>query len=204
MTRGEPAARTERLELAHPCMLQKHRRRRVGRGRGADRRLADGQLRDLAGGEHVALEQRRRQGQHIRDVVEAVAQIIGWQQLAAIDVERKQVTDGVRVLRPIQPVDRLDAGVRRRRGGAVELRLQPPRERGVGRLIGPGTRAWWHLARAELAHDLFPHFRIPADVFDLERLERQPGGLQAVAVASDAVLVEHRAVLGLRRDGPLS
>ena len=33
------------------------------------------------------------------------------------------------------------------------------------------------------------------DELDIERFEREPGGPEAVAVAGDAVLVEHRAVL---------
>ena len=51
------------------------------------RRRADGEPADLVGRREIALEQRRRQLQHAGDVVEAVARLVGRQQLGDLDVE---------------------------------------------------------------------------------------------------------------------
>ena len=54
------------------------------------RDIADGERRDLGGGARVALEQRRRDVQHLADVVEAVGGLVRRQQRRDVNVERQR------------------------------------------------------------------------------------------------------------------
>ena len=124
---GPPAGRTRRR--AGTCAARRCRRacRAAGR-RGArpatdrrhairrrDRDRCDGSptasAADLRGRRDVALDQRRRDAEHVGDVVEAGRRIVGRQQRADVDVEREQIADGVRVLGAVQPVQRRRAGI---------------------------------------------------------------------------------------------
>ena len=64
------------------------------------------------------------------------------------------------------------------------------RHGGVGRAIGARRAGRRHLVRAELARDLFPHFGVGADALEIERVDRQAGGLPFFVVTGDAVLGE--------------
>ena len=196
--RCEAAPRAERVQLAHPVVLPQHRGRRVAGGRLADRRAADGELRDLAGGEHVALEERGRQRQHVGDVVEPVALVVGRQQLPAVDLQREQIADRVGVLGAVEAVDRLGARVRIRPRGRVDLVFHPVDEPDVGRVVGPRAPRGRHLAGAELADDLLPGLRPRADVHQVERFQGQSRRPQPVAVAGGAVAVQEGPELGRR------
>ena len=160
------------------------------------RRRADREPADLVGGREIALEQRRRQLQHAGDVVEAVARLVGGQQLGDLDVEVQQVADRVAVLGAVQAVERLRAaGVRVRRGGGVELALEPARER-QARL---GRRARLadgrHHAGAQLADDLFPLGRVRRDLGERQRLQAQVGRALDVVVAARAIAADGGLVL---------
>ena len=72
------------------------------RGAGTQRRVADGAPADLGRRRHVARHQPGRHRQHVADVVEAVARIVGRQQRAPIDLQPQQVAHGVRVFRPVE------------------------------------------------------------------------------------------------------
>ena len=192
----ETAPTAERVQLAHPRVLHQHRRCRVdGRGR-SDGRIADRRFGDLARSEHVALQQSRRQRQDVGDVVEAVAQIVGRQQLAAVDLQGQQVPDGIGVLGAVQPVHGLGARVQVGGGGVVEPGLDPVDERPVCRLVRTRAARRRHLARAQLADDLLPGFRACPHVRHVERLERQPGRPQAIVVTGGAVAIQNGPVLG--------
>ena len=62
----------------------------------------------------------------------------------------------------------------------------------LGDRIGPRRIRRGHRARAELADDLLPDFGVGGRMIDVQPGERQPGGLQAIVMAGDAVLVQSR------------
>src|SRR3989475_7534476 len=108
----------------------------------------DRQPADLLRSRDVSFQQSRRQIAD-RDVIEAVTAFIGWQERCSVDVEQKQVSDGVLILGTIQTSQRVRAARIRFRGGSlVERRYHPcqlclaifrRRPRHVGRW--PGARA---------------------------------------------------------------
>ena len=162
----------------------------VGRGE----RPPHGRPADLRGRRQVALHERLVQPEHPRDVVEAVAGVVGREQRGGVDVERQQVADDVRVLRAIQAVERFRAaGIRPRGGGAVELALQPREQAVVRRLVRPRPAGGRHHSRPQLAQHALPERRVGADVRGVDRLQRDRHGaapLPGVVVAGDAVAVE--------------
>ena len=165
-----------------------------GFGRGRHSGNANGQAADFARCTHVALEQGRRHLQHARDVVEAVALIVGGDERRGIDVEHQQVANRVLVFEAIEPVERFGAaGMRPRDGVAVELVFQPRRERVDRRLIGPRRTGGRHRSRAQLPDDLFPDRSPGGDVVHIDRLEREGPRPELLVMAPDAVLVEDGA-----------
>ena len=59
----------------------------------------------------VLLEQERRDREHVADVVEAIARVVGRELLLGLEVEAHQVADRVAVLDPVEPADRHAARV---------------------------------------------------------------------------------------------
>ena len=172
-----------------------------------ERRASDGETPDLASRRHVALHQRGRERQHVCHVVEAVlVDIVARQQRADLHIEREQVADGVPVLGPVEAVECLCAArIRPRRVSAVELGLEPRRERLVGLRIRARAADGGHPPGAQLRSDLFPHLRALGDLLDVRRVQREPRGAESFVVAGDAVAVEDRAVRGCalrHRRGP--
>ena len=90
----------------------------VGRSRSSNR-----EARHFLCGVEIALRQKRGKLQDSRDVVKAIADLVGRQQGAAVDVERQKVADRVLVLGSIQPMERLGAS----RIGIPERRDRRPR-----------------------------------------------------------------------------
>ena len=107
---------------------------------GADVGIADGQGRDLHRRRHVFFLQRRRDAEHVRDVVEAVGGVVGRQERGDVDVEVEQVAHRVRVLAAVQAVQDRRAGIRMRGRLGVELRLRAP------------PAAAWYVASSGRAH----------------------------------------------------
>src|SRR6266566_9986072 len=81
-------------------------------------RNADRQPADLLRSRDVSFQQSRRQIAH-RDVIEAVTAFIGWQERCGVDVEQKQVSDGVLILGTIQTSQRVRAARIRFRSGSL-------------------------------------------------------------------------------------
>ena len=76
----------------------------------AGRRRPRGRRSCPAGGE-VLLHQHRRDRQHVADVVEAVAEIVGGKVLLGAEFDAQQIADGVGVFGAIQAAGRDAAGV---------------------------------------------------------------------------------------------
>ena len=153
---------------------------------------ADGQAAHTPGGGQVLFEQRRRDAQHAGDVVEAVALVIGRQQVHDVDLQVEQIAHGVAVLGAVQAVDRLVSRVRR----GQCLRVDPPLERGREPLqcglVGSRHAHRRHHAAAQLHDHLFPDVRVAGGRRRVEPLERQPAGQGAGIVAGDAVPLDER------------
>ena len=106
----------------------------------------------------------------------------------------EEVADDVGVLRPVQAVEHLGAGIQRRRG--VDLGFQPVPEGGVVRLGRAPHAGRGHHAGAQLAHHLLPQLGIFTHRVEIATLEREVGGAVAVVVAGQAVALDELAVLG--------
>src|SRR5215471_14998919 len=66
-----------------------------GNGR-ADRGISQGKTADLACRGHISFQQQRRYGEDVANIVEAISRIIGRKQLVGVDIDREQVTNGIR------------------------------------------------------------------------------------------------------------
>ena len=72
---------------------------------------------------------------------------------------------------------------------SIELVLEPGRERLECRLVGPAASGRRHRAAPDLLHDFFPHVGTRADMPDVQLIQQESGGLQALVVARHAVLL---------------
>ena len=157
------------------------------------RPIADGQAADLHRRGDVALNQRRRHAQRLRDVVEALARAIGRQQRAHVDVERRagresrwrtrcDSADAAPASSRLAPATST-ARSRRVSSSVAKRRARRARARRAARR---------HHAGADLPDDLLPRLGVGADARDVQRVERQAASLRALVVAGDAVLLEER------------
>ena len=174
--------------------------RAVHGGHGRRVGIADGERRDLCRRRQILLEQRRRHAQHVRDVVEAVALVVGRQELGRVDLERQQIAHGVAVLGAVQAVDRRLAGLGRRQRALVQPPLEVGDEAVVRLGIGARPAQRRHLPAAQLAGDLLEELRVSRHVIEVDALERQAGlaarGVVALeAVGTDDALVTRRELL---------
>ena len=74
----------------------------------------------------------------------------------------------------------------------------------IGRGIGPRPSGRRHRARAKPGDHAFPDLGIRVRRRHVDRVEREPGGLQPLVVARDAVGVEHRPRRGRRGERRLA
>ena len=195
MAHREAAPRAERQLLAHAAFLPLRVGNGVGLDGGPDRGVAEGEPADLLGRDHVAVEQDRGDRQHVGDVVEPVAGLVGRQQLPLVDLQGEQVADGVAVLDAVQAVDGRTARIGVGRRGRVESGLEDVGGGGVGLGIRPRSARRGHRLPAQLAYDLLPGFDFPghaADVLGVDGLQAQSGLTRAVVVARHAVPIEQR------------
>src|SRR5262249_9703210 len=65
----------------------------------------DGPLHDALGGGEVLLHEQRRQRQHVGDVVEAVADVVGGEVLGGVEIYADEVADGVVVFGAVEPAN---------------------------------------------------------------------------------------------------
>ena len=144
----------------------------------------------------IAFHRGRGNEQQIRDVVEAAADVVRRQQQRIVHllgqrVDREQIADGVLVLRAAQTMEqRQGAGMRRRGRGVDPGGFERSGDRLVGCLVRPRCAGRRHRARAQLADDLLPQFRVRARLVEGGRVDDQPRGFQPRVVTGDAVLRE--------------
>jgi hypothetical protein len=151
----------------------------------------DGPPRDALGGRQIPLHQERRDGEHVADVVEAVARIVDREILVGAELDAQQIANRVGVLVAIQTMGRHPARIRfDQRIGAIERAFDVAGHRGHAR--GVGARDSWrgHIAGAQAPQDSFP---------DLAMLREGIGGGEignAHAARRCFVVVALRARLG--------
>ena len=165
-------------------------------------RQADRLRGDPLGRGEGAVQPRRRQLGH-GDVVESAGRLVLRQQLGGVDVEGKQVADGVAVLGTGQPPHRghgSDAGVRR--GVVVEQIVDCDEELCgfvVVRTVGFRRR---HLAGRDPPPQRFPFCeRCIDNRVGAQRFGVEPAGRIVAAVAVGAVRFEERGDRRRRRPG---
>ena len=134
-----------------------------------DRKRAHG----LGRGE-VALEERRRHAERIRDVIEAVGRVVRRQERRDIDIERQQIANGVGVLRAVEPMQERTSGMRVRVGLAVERRFQERRQRVQRCAVGLTSALGWHRSRVQPPEHLLPQRRIAAHASRHRRCRAPP------------------------------
>ena len=83
-----------------------------------------------------------------------------------------------------------------RRGGAVERSFKPGVELVHSGFVGTRHALRRHHASVQLPQNFFPGFCVIRDAVEVERVEREAGGFQALIVAGDAILVEDGTRLG--------
>ncbi len=164
--------------------------------RGTDVRVADGERADLSSRIHIAFEQHRRDSEHIADIVETVCRIVGRQENRRIDFERQQIPDHVRILRPVQSRHQGTAGIRLRRGSAIQFCGQPGNQSIASRIVRTQRALRRHHPRPKLSDNFFPDSGVAAYRGKIHRVECEPGRFGGFVVASDTVLVEDGSVIG--------
>ncbi len=182
---GDVVLRGEHARVAVATAVgSQTRERRSQRGRAEDRGA-----RDPIRGDQVFLHERRRERQHVRDVVEAVPGVVLRKVVRRPQVDAQQIPDRVVVLGAVQ-TPRGHAS-RVGRGDPIDARELARQPLGHGlalvfrrlRLLFGG-----HLPVAQLQHDL-----VPAIAIVDERLDRREGFevqlllVFLVAVTADAV-----------------
>ena len=159
-----------------------------------DGRIAHGNAADLRGRRDVALDECRGDTKHVRDVVEAGRRIVGRQQCADIDVERKEIADGVAVLGAVQTVERRGARIQSACGRRVERGFETGRERLPSRRGGLRSAVRRHGSRAQLAHDLLPHLGVTVDVQQVDRIESETAGVCPRVMTGETVLLDESRI----------
>ena len=86
----------------------------------AGRPIAQGEAGDFAGRAQIALHQRRRERLRVRDVIEALADRVGWKERVDVDVESEQIVNRAGILGAIEPLEGSPAWIRRGKGGLVD------------------------------------------------------------------------------------
>ena len=158
----------------------------------AGRLEPDGEAAEPSGRRQVSIHERRRDRQHVGNIVEPpLVGIVGREERGDIDIEREQIADRVLVLGAIQTVEGFGAaGIRTRRRCSIDLGGEP-RHHGVrGRPIGSGASCRRHRAGPEPGDDLFPHFGVRPRAVDVGGIEQQPCGANPVVVTGGAVGIE--------------
>lgn len=113
--------------------------------------------RDLLGCSQVLLHQQRREREHVADVVEPVAHVVGGEIGGGVELDPQQVADGVGIFRTVQTPDRHPARIGGAgRVGLAERGFEPGVYRVIFRVFRPAVVLGRHLASAEHSEHLAP------------------------------------------------
>ncbi len=185
--RAERQALHVRLLVAGACPVRLAAGPRVGTAHRAHR--------ERTRRDHVLLDERRRDLQAARDVVEVHDLLVLRQELGRVDLEREQLMNCVRVFLTVEPV-RNDRGERMLRGSRRVQRLLEPRdERREALLIGTRLFRRRHQMAAQLAHGLLEGLGVLGHARGPELLEVEVAGELGAVVAIRAVLLDELPLL---------
>ncbi len=187
MPNESAAARAERHVLTHAIDLIEPVRDRIGLVRHRHRGIADGQPADPAGRGKIPLHQQRRHLQHVADIVEAVAGVVGRQHLGNLDLDRQQIANGVGVFGAVEAMQRGPSGIGLELRGAIALGLDEPDQGPVGGLVRPRQTGGRHLAVAQLAQQLLPDLAVALQMVEIQSLQVQSGRRLGADMALDAI-----------------
>ena len=93
------------------------------------------------------------------------------------------------------------ARIRIRCPGFIDFVFERARDYPISGCIGPRHFRRRHRSGPQLRDDAFPNLGIRARMSDIQRVERQPGGVKFLVVASNAVGIDEG--LGVRTRGSL-
>ena len=129
-----------------------------------------------------------RDGEHVANVVEAVAGIVGGEAGGIVKVEAEEVADGVAVLGFVEAMDRGGAGIGTGSGRFIKFGFE---ELYQGRALfgaGSGVAGGRHLPGAEFMQDLFEERGLSGYVGGGGVFQSDAGGFTRVAVTIQAVI----------------
>ncbi len=170
---GRASARAERHVFAHAVALIEPVRNRIGLIGDGRLGIAHRQPADLACRGKVPFHQQGRYLQHVADIVEAVAGIIGRQHLRHVDLDRQQIADDVGVFRAVEAMERRMSGIGLDLRHPIALGLDRLDQGLVGRCVGPRHAGRRHLAAAQLAQQLLPNGALVVEIGEIQRLQVQ-------------------------------
>jgi hypothetical protein len=132
---------------------------------------ADGETADLSRSRQVLLEQGRGDLQDAGDVVEAVALVVGRQQLCDVDLQIEQIANRVAIFGAIQSMDWFMARIGTANRLLVERRLETRDKAVEGGRVRTRHALRRHHAATDFANDLFPELRLSGCISGVQTLE---------------------------------
>ena len=190
------SAERQTFEVIRLCQAPRDPIRHLVR---TDFRIADSEMADLCGRGDITLDEQRRNSENVGDIIKALGRVVAWKKRCCIDRHRKQIADGIRILRPIEAVQSRRPGIRFGCRCMVDCSFEMGCERIGSGAIRPARPSRRHHAGTQFSYDFFPSLRAVAGPLDVHLVEHQPRDFRFFAVARDAVLIEERAVLRDRR-----
>ena len=96
----------------------------VGVADGTDPRIAHRERADLSRRRQIALLQRRRDTQHVGNIVETVRRIVRGKERGHIDLEGQEIADRVGVFRAVQPMKHRPPRIGLQRPSSIQFALE--------------------------------------------------------------------------------
>ena len=169
----------------------------VGGRLGGRLRVADRLERNGARRVDVLVDEVRRDLQGRGVVIEVALDVVVGQPGRGVDVEPEQIADRVSVLAAIETTQRDASRLALHRRG-VDLVLEPRHELGGRVTIRPLCASRRHQTTAQLADHFLGNFGALARRVQIQCRQRQATRFEPVVVAGHAVLIDERALRGLR------
>ena len=120
-----------------------------------------------------------------------------------LTIHREQIPHGVSVLGTVQAVEDRTTGVGGVCTGTIELGLQPRGKLVEVLAVRPRPAGRGHEATPELAHNVFPEFRLVAHFAQVQGVECETGRERALVVAGDALAIDEGPIGRRGRVGAL-
>ena len=187
------AARAERraLDVSHLVHDFRHGVHRHGR---LDLRVANGETADLARGANVSLNQRRRDGESVRQVVKSARGLVRRQERRYVDVGCEQIANRIAVLGAVDAMKLRRAGERVECGGTIDRRFERRNQRVRARLFRSWRAGRRHQPRRQLSNHPLGGLGVAGGIGQIDCRPGKAAGLAAIVVTSSAVLVDYRLV----------